>query len=176
MNYSREETAFLTLKTKCEEVQNTAEAEVIVNLLDAVLEESRHQAISAPEINVMKSVGIIRLPDYSLNLVNPEIINATNKVISYNEKCIAFEHFNINCLRHKEITIKNGFKKEIITLSGNASILAQHLIDHLNGKIYVERMIKCAIVRDNGQILDTDMCPCASKKKFKECCKVFVKT
>jgi peptide deformylase len=175
MNYSREEAAFLTLKTKCEQVQNTSESEVIVNLLDAVIEESQHQGISAPEINVMKNVAVIRLPNFSLNLINPEILSVEDKIISYNETCSAFDSFKINCLRHKTITIQNGFNKEIITLSGKPSILAQHLIDHFNGKIHLERMIKCAIVRDDGLILDEDKCPCASKKKFKECCKAFTK-
>jgi peptide deformylase len=175
--YNDYEGAFNILKNKSEDVESAAEADVLVCLLENIIDDYQQNvySLSAPEANVLKRVAIIRTEKFSINLINPKIIAKEKPVLSLSESCVSFSGVYHNCLRYDKISIENGFKKEIVELSGHIAMLAQHAIDHLNGMTYHERAIKMALVRNEGQILNNDFCVCGSKKRFKECCNSDIK-
>lgn len=159
------------LKNKSEEIESSAEAEVLVTVLENIVKDYQYPVLclSAPEVNIFKRIAIIRTDKKSLNLINPVVISQKNRVLSLQEACVSFNG-TYNCLRYNTIFIQNGFKKEIIKLEDQEAILAQHAIDHLNGITYHERVVKMAVIRKDGRILKSDFCVCGSKKRFEECC------
>lgn len=159
------------LKNKSEEIESSAEAEVLVTVLENIAKDYQYPVLclSAPEVNIFKRIAIIRTDKKSLNLINPVVMSEKNRVLSLQEACVSFDGTH-NCLRYSTIFIQNGFNKEIIKLEGQEAILAQHAIDHLNGITYHERVVKMAVIRKDGRILKNDFCVCGSKKRFEECC------
>jgi peptide deformylase len=169
MSVAKKKVALGILKGNCEVVENPEEAQVIVGALEEVL--GSDGSLSAPEINIKKQVAIIRTRNYSIDLINPAILERKNQLISFEEKCSSFEEDYVNCLRYRDIVVRNGFDGKVLTFSGEAAILVQHEVDHLSGKTFFDRAIKAALVRDGGNIHDKDPCPCGSRKRFWICCK-----
>lgn len=171
--FDKTEVALEILRSKCEEVEHPSEAEILVSLLENIAKDHPGEAfcLAAPEVNVRKKVAIIRAPDFSLDLINPKIVTQKEMIVSLKETCSSFAGQHYNCFRYNDIFVENGFKKEIIQLKGQAALYAQHAIDHLSGVLYHDRLIKFAVVRPNGKILNNDFCPCGvAKKRFEICC------
>lgn len=166
------EIALEILRSKCQDVESQDEAEILISLLENIAKDYRQDVhcIAAPEANVLKKVAIIRTPNFSLNLVNPKILNLQDRVVSFRETCTSFPKNHYNCFRYDTVFLENGFKKETLQLKGFPALLAQHAIDHLNGTLHLDRLIKFAVVRNGGKILAKDYCPCGSKKRFGSCC------
>lgn len=70
------------------------------------------------------------------------------KILNYNKKvfvegCASIRGYTAEVARYEEVNVKycdeNGISKEIDLKGWNARI-AQHEIDHLNGKLYVDIM------------------------------------
>ena len=133
-------------------------------------QEGKYFSVAAPEVSVLKTVAIIRTPNLDLNLANPKIIKTSGKAISFSEPCCSLPGMSFNCLRFVDISIENGLDKKVIQLSGLESFLVQHEMDHFNGVFPFNRLIKMVVVREGGSIKLNDICPCGSKKRFKECC------
>jgi peptide deformylase len=160
------------LKNKSKLIETLEEAEIVVSHLENALMKRRpHIAVSAPEVEISKQVAIIRTSTYSLNLVNPRIVERKNQILSLKEYCFSFDGQFCNCLRYNEITVENGLDKHKVKLIGYPAFVVQHLIDHMNGSVFTEKAIKLALARKDGSVRDKDFCPCASKKRFIECCK-----
>jgi peptide deformylase len=159
---------------KCSKISNLEEGEVIIRLLESFLKESPgYSSISAPQVNVMKDVAIVRHPEFRIDLINPVIIkHSEDKVISYSERCLSFTLERVNCMRWSEIEIKNGFSDTPIKLDGLVAAYVQHEIDHLNGKLLKDRAIRMAVVREGGLLKKADFCPCGSRDRFYECCRL----
>lgn len=156
------------LRNPCVPIQTQEEAEVTLKFLETVI--GINQSLSAPEVNIYRQAAIIRTPDFSMDLVNPVIVSAYKKIVSYQEVCPSFPFEPQNCWRYTHIVLHTGIERKEITLSGEEAILVQHEIDHLNGKVFFDRAIKVAVVRDGGKIQAKDFCPCGSKKRFTQCC------
>jgi len=173
MNVLREKTALEILKNhQCTKVNSIEEGEIIIKMLESSLIDAHtdYVSLTAPQLNVMRQVAIIRTDDTSIDLINPVIIDFKDKIISFKERCLSFPANCVNCFRWNEITIKNGIVGIEKKFTGKLATLVQHAIDHLNGIVFYDRAIKLAIVREDGIIKDIDYCPCGSKERFSKCC------
>lgn len=156
-------------KDRCFEVSTSEEADVIIRLLNYILSNTTHQAISASEINVMKRIAIIRTQELSLDLINPEILECQGNIVAFNEPCYSSDSY-LNCMRYEQVVIQTGFDKKKITLRGKSAALIQHVVDHMNGINFQNKAIRVALIREGGKIGGKDYCPCGSKKRFSACC------
>lgn len=166
----KEDIALEVLRRPAKKVESEEEAHVLVKTLESLM--GRHTSLSGPEVGIQSSVAIIRLPDYSINLINPEIIAESVPIISHGEECFSFPHLKLNCMRYEHVALRNGLCGDIIQLSGKAALLAQHHVNHLHGVVYHDRMIRLAEARVDGSIYKEDRCPCGSQKRFAECCMI----
>lgn len=168
MNAQKKKVALGILRNPCASIHTQEEAEVTLRFLETVL--GINQSLSAPEVNIYRQAAIIRTSDFSIDLVNPVVMNARKKVVSFRETCSSFPFEPQNCWRYKYIVLQTGIDRKEITLSDKEAILVQHEVDHLNGKVFFDHAIKAVIVRDGGKIQKKDFCPCGSKKRFIQCC------
>jgi len=156
---------------ECVEVKSESEAEVTIRLLENALKERPDCfSVSAPEVGIMKKVAIIRLPDLSVNVVNPKLIKLSGHSLSLNERCFTFPAMTFNCLRFEQIVFENGVDKKVTQADGTAAYVIQHEIDHFNNIYCINRIIRLAVVRDDRLIRPSGLCVCGSKKRFKDCC------
>lgn len=80
-----------------------------------------------------------------LKLINPEIIESSDELSSYNEGCLSFPDQYSDVKRPAEVTIrylneKGEEKKARVT--GLLSTCIQHEIDHINGIVFVDHVSK----------------------------------
>ena len=141
------------LKNICTPVERQEESEVILNLL-RFLQTQNTFCLTGPEIGLFKRAAIIRTKDFSIDLVNPEIVTiyTNQKVTSINERCVSFPGDRLNCVRYNKIEIINGLDRKRITLTGLPAVWVQHAIDHLDGIVFYDRAIRLALIQKDNII------------------------
>lgn len=152
-----------------EKINIQQQADTIINYLNSVCSKNKLMFLAATEVNLKYQIGVIRTKSVTLDLINPEIISLEKPFISIGETC-ASNFQKHNCLRYKLITIRNGIGRYEVELKGKTAVMAQQLIDHINGINISKRTVRTAIVRKGGAINASAMCLCGSRLPFKGCC------
>lgn len=81
-------------------------------------------------------------------LINPELVSATGRTKS-EEGCLSIPGYFAGVIRHQQVVVRGMDRegKQIeITADGLLSIALQHEMDHLEGKLFIDRI--SPIVRD----------------------------
>ena len=132
--------------------KKSGEVEVVDDKIREILEdmvETMHKyngvGLAAPQIGLLKRLIVIDLYDDKgpIKLVNPEIIKekGTQEV---EEGCLSFPNKFAKIIRPEEVTIKalneNG-KTVKISAKGLLAQALSHEIDHLNGILFVDKII-----------------------------------
>jgi peptide deformylase len=102
--------------------------------------------LAATQVDVHERVIVIDLSDQQdqlMVLINPEIVWTSEESQSYEEGCLSVPGVYDEVKRAAEIKVKaldeNGQLREI-EADGLLAVCIQHEIDHLNGKVFVERL------------------------------------
>ena len=103
--------------------------------------------LAANQVGRPQQVLVIDLqrPDYELGLIvliNPQVIAAEGE-ITYEEGCLSVPEFFANVKRFDQITVKGLDANQNpveIQASGLLAIALQHEMDHLNGKLFIDRI------------------------------------
>jgi peptide deformylase len=76
-------------------------------------------------------------------LINPRIISGEGEIISDNEGCLSVPDFRADVKRFERILVE-GHDREgkplRLEAEGLHAIVLQHEIDHLNGKLFIDRI------------------------------------
>lgn len=124
--------------------------------LDDMVETMEHSdgmGLAAPQVFqskqavVLKSSGNNRYPEaptYPLMiLINPVLTDYSEEVIEDWEGCLSVEDLRGKVWRHHKVSVK-GFDREMkpltIEAEGFLAVVLQHEIDHLLGKVFLDRM------------------------------------
>ncbi|MCF7907495.1 MAG: peptide deformylase [Candidatus Omnitrophica bacterium] len=88
------------------------------------------------------SLIVVGIEDSVFKLVNPKIIKREGS-ISFPEGCLSFPGLEMEVKRDNKILIsalnENGKKVEI-EVEGVLSVIFQHEIDHIEGKVFIDRV------------------------------------
>lgn len=100
--------------------------------------------LAAVQVGVLKRLFVIDIQRKGkFVMINPEIIESSRETSSYEEGCISLPGISAQVLRPKKIVIKytniDG-KEKVLKASGLLAICIQHEYDHLNGKIFVDKI------------------------------------
>ena len=132
---------------------NKIDAEIVKIAQDMLQTKKAHFGIglAANQIGLLKriiAVGGDNLPE--MILVNPEIIFQSKETNLLEESCLSVPGIGAEVQRAKEIKIKTQkitffknkpvIKKTIISAKNILSRVIQHEIDHLDGKLFTERV------------------------------------
>ena len=148
----------------CDEDRNTLKLmmEFLENSIDPVISEEYELragvGIAAPQINISKRmIAILTMDELDENehkylMVNPKIISHSVKktYIESGEGCLSVDREVTGIVpRHKKITVRSYFydidtgelTKDVIKLNGYVGIVVQHEIDHINGILFVDKLV-----------------------------------
>lgn len=129
------------LRRPCREAK-PEEVEGIIQQLEAELKNHPNGiGLSANQIGIDAKVAIIRIPNKEkIDLINPKIIEYSKEVVFYKEGCLSLpdQKKEITTQRYEQITIENGLDRAKYVLYGIESIVAQHEISHLNGRLILD--------------------------------------
>jgi len=102
--------------------------------------------LAATQVDVHERVIVIDLSDEQNDLrvlINPEIVWASDEIQTFDEGCLSVPGIYDEVKRAAEIKVhaldQNG-QAQTIEADGLLAVCIQHEIDHLNGKVFVERL------------------------------------
>ena len=117
---------------------------LIDSIAEALYNSKDGAALSANQVEVLKQIAVIDYQGEYIELINPEILNAEGEQID-NEGCLSFPGYTGLVKRFDLIKVKyqdRYGKENIIERTGKLSRCLQHEIDHLNGVLFIDRMIE----------------------------------
>ncbi len=99
--------------------------------------------LAAPQVGVLRRVAIVEYNDEYYELINPKILTATGETIE-EEGCLSVIGLRGRVKRPEKITVayldRNG-KRRNIEVTGITARIFCHEIDHLDGVLFVDKMI-----------------------------------
>ena len=116
---------------------------LIANMFET-LDASNGVGLAAPQVGILKRVVVIDIGDGLIELINPEIIETEGEYLD-NEGCLSVPGECGDVLRPYRVKVRaqNRFG-ETVEIEGE-ELLARafcHEIDHLDGILYVDKVIK----------------------------------
>jgi peptide deformylase len=125
----------------------------IVRLMDDMLEtmyDAPGIGLAAPQVGVLKRIIVVDVskdPDAPkpMQLVNPEIVWASDELNEYEEGCLSLPDHYSQVTRPARVRVRymdrDGETQEIET-DGLLATCLQHEIDHLDGVLFVDHISK----------------------------------
>ena len=121
------------LRVKCTKVL-PGEVSFFLDLLEQELKIANGLGLAAPQINYNRSIAIVRVNGYKINLVNAKIKIGYDKSIFSGEGCLSFPGQYVKTLRYKEIVIEeNLVEPHSFIATGLLAVVCQHELYHLEG-------------------------------------------
>jgi peptide deformylase len=115
-------------------------------LIDDMIETMRAApgvGLAAPQIGVPLRLAVIEVDDQVTVLINPEIIRLLGEH-ELDEGCLSVPGFWGQVVRAERVSVKaldrNGREQRIRDAEGLFAQALQHEIDHLDGKLYIDRI------------------------------------
>ncbi|HHW66765.1 MAG: peptide deformylase [Epulopiscium sp.] len=133
------------LRKKSKEVKEITPS--ILTLLDDMAETMYHAegvGLAAPQVGVLKRIVVIDIGDGIIELINPEIIEEEGEQIGA-EGCLSIPGLSGEVKRPQRVKVKalNRHGEEIILEGeGLLSVAFCHEIDHLNGVLFTDKVIR----------------------------------
>jgi peptide deformylase len=129
--------------------------------------------LAAAQIDILKSVAIVRLPKISLNLVNAKIDKSFDPAIFEDEACLSFPGRVENTMRFQEVHVSNNLvEPHNFIATGLLAVVVQHEINHLNSILFFDHKVSKPVLTANmAKIGLNDKCLCGSNLKYKRCCR-----
>jgi peptide deformylase len=116
---------------------------LVDDMIDTMYKEEG-VGLAAPQVGILKQVVVIDVGDGPIKLINPEIIEKEGECIDI-EGCLSVPGENGNVSRPKRVKVRytdlNGNEQTIEGTDLLARALC-HEIDHLNGILFIDRIIK----------------------------------
>lgn len=120
----------------------------LVSTLMDTLRKAKGLGLASNQIGVAKRVFIVDLSAVDINetlrvFVNPEIVEASGEPVEMEEGCLSFPDLYLKVTRPSKVRVRaydlegNQFE---VAAEGMAARAIQHEYDHLEGKLFVDRV------------------------------------
>ena len=120
-------------------------------LMDDMLEtmyEAPGIGLAAPQIGVLKRVVVLDIDREDtktgpLCMANPEIVEASDEDLSYEEGCLSLPDHYSDVVRPAKVTVRfldRDGKSQELACEGLLATCVQHEIDHLDGILFVDHI------------------------------------
>ncbi len=123
---------------------------ILIDEMTETMYAAKGIGLAAPQVGRSLRLSVLDVPDEEkyergknlLVLINPEIIEKEGKT-SYEEGCLSVPGLTAEVPRYERVTVKaiNREGEEfVISAEGLLAIALQHEVDHLNGKLFIDRL------------------------------------
>ena len=103
--------------------------------------------LAAPQVGVLQRIVVIQLDDKTepIFMVNPKITGRSKENTVFNEGCLSLPHAYSDVVRSETVrfiyTDLDGNVVEQVA-DGLLAVCVQHELDHLDGKLFIDRLSK----------------------------------
>ena len=113
-------------------------------LLETLEKTNSGLGLSANQIGLPERIAIVKLGGEYVTLVNPEIVEEIGEQYE-KEGCLSIPNMYYKIRRAEQVTVKyqdvtGEFQAKVLT--GIEAVEVQHEVDHLNGKLFIDRLAK----------------------------------
>lgn len=135
-----------TLRKKAREVKSITKR--TLTLLDDMKETMHHDegaGLAAPQVGVLRRIAIIEHEDDFYEIINPKITKRSNAEEKDTEGCLSIPGFWGAVNRPHTISVEymdREGKQQEIEISGRLARIFCHEIDHLDGILFVDKVIE----------------------------------
>jgi len=138
------------LQKKCSPVSVKEGEEIAVRLLHELRNsDDKGIGLAANQIGINKRVCVVNVKE-PIVLINPEIIEKSEKEFVFPEGCLSFPNKKVRTKRNVSIKVKADNHKELLSFSADSEkindafecVCVQHEIDHLDGITMFDREFK----------------------------------
>lgn len=119
----------------------------ITTLLDDMAEtmyENEGVGLAAPQVGILRKIIVIDIGEGLIKLINPEIIFEEGEATDY-EGCLSIPGESGMVIRPEHVKVKylnNEGEEKIIEGHGLLARALCHEIDHLNGILFIDKIVK----------------------------------
>ncbi len=102
--------------------------------------------LAAPQVGILKKLVVIDIrtePTKLYKMINPKIVWASDDMMGSKEGCLSLPGLREMVIRHNRVLVEyfdENFEKKTIEGEDLMSFCLQHEIDHLSGKLYIDRL------------------------------------
>ncbi len=179
-----------TLRKVAQDIDsNYPNLEQLINDMFETMYHSKGVGLAAPQVNhSIRLMVIDTIPfkkeypeamDMKMIMINPYIVEETGNEWLYNEGCLSVPNIHEDVLRKSKLKIEyldENFNEHELEFEGINARVIQHEYDHLEGKLFVDRLtplkkmlLKRKLTDISKGIVDVDYkmnFPFQSKKKY----------
>lgn len=129
--------------------QKAKSAEVTPDLHDLVLsmiqtmKDYNGIGLAAPQIDIAKEIIVVKGSKKDIAFINPRIVKKSKETYTHEEGCLSLPNLFLDIKRNEEVdiiaTTPDG-KEVKIHAKGLTARIFQHEIDHLQGKLIINRI------------------------------------
>ncbi len=138
------------LSKKCEDVEiGDLEAPAILEEMSKKLYEWEGVGLAAPQVGVLKKMVVIDVrndPSTLYKMINPKIVwRSEDSMVESEEDCLSLPGVHETVMRYERVRVEylnEHFEKCSLEADGLLSRCIQHELDHLDGKLYIDRLSK----------------------------------
>ncbi len=141
------------LKTVCDPVaQIDAEVDALAqDLIDTMVAAGHSVGVAAPQIGTARRAVVVDVSKSKLGrdnnhgllvMINPEILESEGRE-TVREGCMSVPDYTGNVTRAENIVVQfldRDGKERVIRAGGFEAVAIQHEIDHLDGKLFLDRV------------------------------------
>lgn len=143
-----ESNPILRKKAKTVPVKKISEPEfvkLITNMKQTLEATSNGIGLAASQIGTDWKIFIVKIPEYTGTFINPEILDTSKRTTALEEGCLSVLNIYGQVTRPKTVKVK-AFNEQGMSFKlrakGLLARVIQHEIDHLNGKLFIDKAEK----------------------------------
>lgn len=143
--YSSNHNILRTSTKKSDFVNDRQNLEKLIVDLKDTLESVGGLGLAANQIGRDESVCIVKLGEDLITMANPIITDKRGEIKTSVEGCLSLPDITAKVKRHEFVSVRfsnprNDWKEEEIEVEFPNSVIIQHEIDHLNGRMMIDEI------------------------------------
>lgn len=118
--------------------------DILLEDMEETMYEEEGVGLAAPQVGVLRRVAVIDIGDGIIKLINPEIIEEEGEEIDV-EGCLSVKNRAGTVKRPERVKVKylnEDGEEKVIEGEGLLAKALCHEIDHLNGVLFIDKMIE----------------------------------
>jgi len=133
------------LRKQSREIKNINERiKILADDMIETMKENDGIGLAAPQVGILKRIIVVDIGQGPLVMVNPDILEKDGEQI-ITEGCLSVPNKNGNVKRPEKLKVTytdlEGDKHTIKT-EGLLSVVISHEVDHLNGVLFIDKVIE----------------------------------
>jgi len=111
-----------------------------------IMRDSNGIGLAAPQVGIHKRMVVIQIEDAEpIFMINPKIIGRSDSAVLFNEGCLSLPGAYFDVIRNEQVECRYtnlNNEEVIIKADGILAVCIQHELDHLDGKLFIDRLSK----------------------------------